>query len=127
VSKIESLRWRVAKLMDKVPGQCWSSLADWAGDWKDYDRDNRRGLPWRPQDWACRRDAQRVGSCYCNKLQCDDATAAVFGAHRPDPLLGILTAADRPWARCSCGWRGDDIRVHIDAELDRVQNPGGVL
>lgn len=112
-------RWRIAQLMDKVPGQCWSSLADWAGDWKDYDQDNPRGLPWRPQTDGCRRDAQRVGSCYCNKLQCDAATAAVFEAHRPDPFPAWTEA---PWARCSCGWRGQDIRVHIDAELDRMQS-----
>jgi hypothetical protein len=67
----EKLRWRIVHVVDKLPGQCWSRLADWAGRWFDPDPDSRLpyGLPWRPQDWMCRQDAARCGACYCGKLR----------------------------------------------------------
>ncbi|QJY46684.1 hypothetical protein [Pseudonocardia broussonetiae] len=107
MSRVERLRWRIVRLVDKLPGQCWSELADWAGRWfAGDDPDEQYGLPWRPQGWMCREDAARVGSCYCGKLQ-DPAGAAravaeqaVRDAHRQGPR------ADGSWG-CACGWEQD--------------------
>ncbi|OKI47265.1 hypothetical protein [Micromonospora sp. CB01531] len=57
----ERARWRVAGLLDKLPGQCWSELVMWALKYKRN--------PWSPQDAVCRSDAARVGACYCGKLR----------------------------------------------------------
>jgi hypothetical protein len=66
---IDRLRWRIANLIDRIPGQCWADLADWP-------LGNRR-LPWAPQRPGCREDMERCGSCYCGKLL------------RPEALLPI--------------------------------------
>jgi hypothetical protein len=62
------IRWRIAGLVDRLPGQCWSDLVDWA--MRDRRDDPGRGidLPWKPMG-NCRRDAARVGACYCGKLR----------------------------------------------------------
>jgi hypothetical protein len=54
----EKLRWRIADLMDRLPGQCWADLASWAlyGPRK-VARDGESRLPWRPITAMCRRDA----------------------------------------------------------------------
>jgi hypothetical protein len=71
----ETMRWRVVGLVNKLPGQCWADLADWAGRWW-ADEDGTYGgepygLPWAPQRASCRGDARRVGSCYCGKLRAE--------------------------------------------------------
>lgn len=58
---IERLRWRIAALIDRLPGQCWADLADWP-------LRNRR-VPWAPQRPGCRQDMERLGGCYCGKLR----------------------------------------------------------
>lgn len=68
----ETLRWRIVNLIDRLPGQCWSDLADWAGRWFADDEDEESqdyGLPWRPISSRCREDLRNVGSCYCGKLK----------------------------------------------------------
>lgn len=65
---MEKLRWRIAMLLDKLPGQCWSDLVFWAM----RDRRGRREYPfgpWSPIGRSCRNDLARVGSCYCGKLR----------------------------------------------------------
>jgi hypothetical protein len=71
----EKLRWRVAVLMDKLAGQCWSRLVSWVlSDRKERNEWYlRERLPWRPIDRVCREDLARVGCCYCGKLRRDGA------------------------------------------------------
>lgn len=58
------LRWKVAILLDHVPGQCWADLVDWV-------QRHKTGVPWFPNG-ACRGpDLARCGSCYCGKLRRD--------------------------------------------------------
>lgn len=59
----ERLRWRIAHLLDRLPGQCWTNLACWAG------RHDEKRLPWFPVNDQCRAGIERNGSCYCNKLK----------------------------------------------------------
>lgn len=66
---IERLRWRIAELLNRLPGQCWSGLVDWVlYIWRD-DPDLRTAIPWRPIGDMCRRDFAQCGSCYCGKLR----------------------------------------------------------
>lgn len=69
----ERLRWRIVGLVNKLPGQCWSDLCDWAGGWKNDDPDGFAGFPWwapwRPDQSGCRDDMARCGACYCGKLR----------------------------------------------------------
>lgn len=55
------LRWRIAVLLGKLPGQCWADLVSWAAGGRDR-------WPWFPQTDTCRRDAAD-GGCYCGKLR----------------------------------------------------------
>lgn len=56
-------RWRIARLIDRLPGQCWTDLVRWV----TY---GRRG-PWSPQTDTCRTDAARNGRCLCGRLTTD--------------------------------------------------------
>jgi hypothetical protein len=75
-------RWRVATLVDKLPGQCWASLVDWTlrsheddpdTPWEDF----KRRMPIRSIGEGCRSDGDRVGTCYCGKLRTAEADAAM--------------------------------------------------
>jgi hypothetical protein len=56
----ERIRWRIAHLLDKLPGQCWADLVFWVfGD---------RRNPWSPMTSTCRLDGAD-GGCYCGKLR----------------------------------------------------------
>jgi hypothetical protein len=59
------LRWRIAYLMNRLPGQCWADLVQWAVTERREHLERR--LPWRPVG-ACRVDLARTGTCYCGKL-----------------------------------------------------------
>jgi hypothetical protein len=59
----------IADLIDRLPGQCWTSLAMWSMSTVREDP-----VPWKPQDWMCRKDAARNGRCYCGKLAADGST-----------------------------------------------------
>ena len=63
------LRWQIADLLNRLPGQCWADLALWAAH-------GQRRLPWSPIGWSCRSDLSRNGSCYCNKIQREPASAS---------------------------------------------------
>lgn len=59
-------RWKVAWLLDRLPGMCWANLVSWVL----YDerlRDTR-------QDWMCRQGVARCGTCYCGKVDPAGAT-----------------------------------------------------
>ncbi len=62
----ERLRWRIVQLVDRLPGQCWSRLCDWAGTWSDEDPDGFRTwpwwAPWRPDQSGCRDDVAWLGA-----------------------------------------------------------------
>jgi hypothetical protein len=58
---MEKLRWRIACLMDRLPGQCWPNLVSFALGF--------RRSPWQPVDDVCRSDAAVNGSGYCGKLR----------------------------------------------------------
>lgn len=62
---LDRLRWRIAALVEKLPGQCWSGLADW--------QLGTRRFPWAPISDMCRRDLERCGACYCGKLRTPEA------------------------------------------------------
>lgn len=67
------LRWRIADLLNRLPGQCWSSLVNWAlHDQKDDPDWRSHYIPWSPIDDMCREDARRCGSCYCGKIVADE-------------------------------------------------------
>lgn len=54
------LRWRIARLMNLLPGQCWADLVDYPL--------GRSRLQWSPND-LCRPSVAECGSCYCGKLR----------------------------------------------------------
>lgn len=58
----EKVRWHVAYLLDRLPGQCWADLVSWvlgrSGRWS----------PWSPVESNCHRDRDATGVCYCGKL-----------------------------------------------------------
>lgn len=71
-------RWRIATLLDKLPGQCWCDLVEWALRRHEDEPDTPwndlvRRVPLRRQTETCFDDAQTVGTCYCSKVR----TAAV--------------------------------------------------
>lgn len=66
--RIERLKWRIATLANRLPGQCWADLVSWVLDSKrTRDPGLRARLPWRPIR-SCRTDLARTGACYCGKL-----------------------------------------------------------
>lgn len=67
------LRWHIAQLIDRLPGQCWADLAGWAMRDRYDDPDWRSDIPWRPMSDLCRQDLARIGSCYCGKLRGEPA------------------------------------------------------
>jgi hypothetical protein len=78
-------RWRVASAVDKLRGQCWPSLVDWALRRHEDDpdtplRDLVRRVPFRRQDEVCRSDRDRNGTCYCGKLRTPEADAQMRAA-----------------------------------------------
>lgn len=58
----ERLRWRIAELLNRLPGQCWADLVSWAQGSAFYKR------PWQPRSPGCTDGAVRQGRCYCGKL-----------------------------------------------------------
>lgn len=73
MKRIESLKWRVATLVNRLGNQCWSDLVMWA--MRDR-RDNKGAgvmarLPWAPIGETCYRDAERAGRCYCGSVGSD--------------------------------------------------------
>jgi hypothetical protein len=58
----EKLRWHIAYLLNRLPGQCWADLVCWV-QYRSHPRS-----PWSPIDRACRNDRDRTGTCYCGKL-----------------------------------------------------------
>lgn len=60
MARVERLRWAIARLLNRLPGQCWADLVDWT---LGYQRS-----PWSPQR-SCRADLARRGACYCGKLR----------------------------------------------------------
>jgi hypothetical protein len=126
VSTVERLRWRIVTVVDKIPGQCWSDLADWAGRWfsDPDDPDESYGPPWRPQTWVCRTDAERVGACYCGKLQAEPWAAAVHASHQVEGRWGDGAAEYE--VLCTCGWHGADYRSHFAGQLDAAREIAGV-
>lgn len=114
----EKLRWRIVALVGRMPGQCWADLVPWAL----YGPEPERRLPWAPTVARCREDANRVGSCYCNKIQPEPWAAAVHDAHQHagwDAPASIDSTV-----RCSCGWQGDNYRDHL-ANAIAAARPGG--
>jgi hypothetical protein len=63
-------RWRVADLLNRLPGQCWSDLVMWA--LREHRGEPGSRSPWSPATWACRQDLARNGTCYCGKIRADN-------------------------------------------------------
>lgn len=74
-------RWKVAGILNRLPGMCWANLVSWVLYSKPL-RETR-------QDWACRQDAASCGTCYCGKI--DPA-----GATKREAVLPQVTQPD-PW------------------------------
>lgn len=64
VKRAERLRWRIAELIGRLPGQCWAEVADWPL--------GRRRVPWAPSGAACRTSAAKCGACWCGKYRTPD-------------------------------------------------------
>lgn len=73
-------RWWLAQKVDKLPGQCWSDLAEYGLGWSL--------LPWAPSKGKCVKSAQEsgCGSCYCGKVGTVSA-AAQGAAHGYKPQV----------------------------------------
>jgi hypothetical protein len=69
----DRLRWRIAELLNRLPGQCWTNLVMWAN------RSTDQRIPWQPIDWACRADAARNGACWCGKFSGGSGADGVDG------------------------------------------------
>ena len=61
----EKLRWRMAPLIDKLPGFCWVDVVLWAVG-------NDERLP-RRSDASCRADMAGSGACYCGKFRIEES------------------------------------------------------
>ncbi|MDI3315912.1 MAG: hypothetical protein QJR12_17030 [Mycobacterium sp.] len=59
------IRWRIAYLLDRLPGQCWADLVSWVLDSGEF----RRRNPWSPITPTCWSDRDHNGCCYCGKLR----------------------------------------------------------
>lgn len=60
----ERVRWRLVRMINLLPGQCWADLVTWA-----LDGPRQQGwVPLQPIGEACRADAARTGTCYCGRL-----------------------------------------------------------
>ena len=66
----ERIRWKIAELLDELPGQCWADLVFWVRRDRRED-DGRNWNPWSPITSTCRSDALD-GACYCGKLRPPD-------------------------------------------------------
>jgi hypothetical protein len=78
------VRYRLASLLDRLPGQCWTDLVIWVEYAPDTPVEN--GGPWSPQTGTCRSDARQCGYCYCGKLE-----------RRPDGTIGRRKTWRKPW------------------------------
>lgn len=70
----DRLRYAIARLLDRLPGQCSTSIWQWAN------RSGPRTSPWSPNQLGCAQDAARNGHCRCGKL----TTAADAPIPAPD-------------------------------------------
>jgi hypothetical protein len=92
------LRWKIAGLLNRLPGQCWANLVQWALDGPAASR--RMGYPPWPRriDSVCRRDAEQNGACYCGNLdgtaKCKLCGAPGDRATLIDAVRGGLQCAD---------------------------------
>jgi hypothetical protein len=68
-------RWRVAELLNRLPGQCWADLVGWVLGHNSAETKS----PWSPIGWACRSDFAETGTCYCGKLRTPEASETVQG------------------------------------------------
>jgi hypothetical protein len=59
----ERARWRIAYLLNRLPGQCWTDLVLWVLGSDKY----RRRFPWSPVGPDCLKAGDQ--SCYCGKLR----------------------------------------------------------
>lgn len=111
---IERLKWRVAYLLDRLPGQCWADWVSWVyrdgRGWRE-ERYWRAYAPWWPMGATCREDFARTGACYCGKLR------------RPE-VDGIDEELARGWddvAARMARWEAAGYAGHwTDAEYDEV-------
>lgn len=72
---VEGLRWKIANTLNRLPGQCWSSLVDWVlYEPEDVSRWNRWRLPRAAVTetciggWFTRPGEDPPTFCYCGKV-----------------------------------------------------------
>lgn len=110
MGKIQRLRDRarfaIARLVDRLSGQCWADLALWAMRMDDSK------LPWFSSR-SCREDSKRSGCCYCGKfrLLClRDRDGEIW---TPDSN-GTYTALDGTFT----GWRREDVEAQYGPVIE---------
>lgn len=81
MKRVERLRWRIAELINRIPGQCWADIADWPLGHKRN--------PWSPQRPGCRADLGRLGACYCGKLRKPEALLPFHVDSEPCPTCYV--------------------------------------
>lgn len=74
------LRWWAAHQVDRLPGQCWSDLADYAL--------GRDLVPWAPDQTHCIESARDCGTCYCGKVVREDVAAMSDGPRNRKVVAG---------------------------------------
>jgi hypothetical protein len=85
----EWLRWKIAALLDRLPGQCWTDLVWWALQRPGGGYGQR--TPWSPQNKECWRGRDTVGVCYCGKLRTPEIEAELAAAVRRHPAGRAIT------------------------------------
>lgn len=71
----DRLRYAIARLLDRLPGQCSTSIWQWAN------QATPRALPWSPNQLGCQLDAAKNGHCRCGKVTAEVSDPV------PAPLL----------------------------------------
>lgn len=90
----KGLRWTVAHHANRLPGQCWAELVEWALGWHRDDpgtwwNNLVRRAPIRRQT-SCVDDMARTGACYCGKLMTSECRAA-----QTRRVLDLIDAEER--------------------------------
>lgn len=62
-ARAERVRWKIARLADRLPGMCWADLVTWVV-WREP-----KSLSGCRVSHACQGDREANGICYCGKLR----------------------------------------------------------
>ncbi|WP_328465499.1 hypothetical protein OHA21_43750 [Actinoplanes sp. NBC_00393] len=96
-------RYRIARTLDRLPGQCRWSLREWA------ERAVPRSWPWSSNTKACRRRRDQIGVCPCGKLRLPEIQAELdrLGAGPCSATWPLLIGDGELWCELRHGHAGD--------------------